>query len=274
MPGRGSSGLLTASSSSTWPSGIVVDHHLERAQHGHARAARVWFRSSRTQCSSSATSTVLLNLVTPIALAEVADRLRRVAAAAHAGDRRHARVVPAADVAVLHQLRAACACSSRCRSGSAGRTRSAAGATAAGQLVDEPVVERPVVLELQRADRVRDPLDGVRTGRGRSRTSGRCTTCRRCGGACACRMRYITGSRRFMLGEAMSIFARSTRVAVGELAGAHPLEQVEVLLDGAVAVGAVPAGLGQRAAVARGSRRRSGRRRRPCPCWISWTAHS
>ena len=37
--------------------------------------------------------------------------------------------------------------------------------------------------------------------------------------------------------------------AVGELAGAHALEQVEVLLDGAVAVRAFLAGLGQRAAV-------------------------
>ena len=37
--------------------------------------------------------------------------------------------------------------------------------------------------------------------------------------------------------------------AVGELAGPHALEQVEVLLDRAVAVGAVLARLGQRAAV-------------------------
>jgi hypothetical protein len=62
------------------------------------------------------------------------------------------------------------------------------------------------------------------------------------------RMRYITGSRR-LKGDAMSILARSTRGAVGELAGAHAAEEVEVLLDAAVAVRAVRAGLGQRAAV-------------------------
>ena len=44
-------------------------------------------------------------------------------------------------------------------------------------------------------------------------------------------MRYIVGSRMFMLGEAMSILARSTQLAVGELAGTHPSEQVKILLD-------------------------------------------
>ena len=61
-------------------------------------------------------------------------------------------------------------------------------------------------------------------------------------------MRYITGSRMFRLGEAMSIFARKVRDAVGELAGPHPLEQVKVLVDRAIAVGAVRARLGERAA--------------------------
>ena len=46
----------------------------------------------------------------------------------------------------------------------------------------------------------------------------------------------------------MSIFARRVLRAVGELAGLHPLEQVEVLRDRAVAVGAVRARRGQRAA--------------------------
>ena len=75
----------------------------------------------------------------------------------------------------------------------------------------------------------------------------------------------MTGSRMFMLGEAMSILARSVARAVGELAGAHAREQVQVLLDGAVAVGAVLARLGQRAAVLADLVRRSGRRHRPCP---------
>ncbi len=85
----------------------------------------------------------------------------------------------------------------------------------------------------------------------------------------AWRMRYRTGSRRFRLGDAMSILARSVARAVRELAGAHAREQVEVLLDRAVAVRAVLPGLGQRAAVLADLARRSGRRRRPCPSWMS-----
>ena len=79
-----------------------------------------------------------------------------------------------------------------------------------GQALVEPVVERPVVLELQRAERVRDALDGVRRCRAPSRRSGRSSTSSPVRWWCAWRMRYITGSRRLMLGEAMSIFARST----------------------------------------------------------------
>ena len=37
--------------------------------------------------------------------------------------------------------------------------------------------------------------------------------------------------------------------AVGKFAGLHALEQIEIFFDGAVAIGAVLAGLGQRAAV-------------------------
>ena len=47
----------------------------------------------------------------------------------------------------------------------------------------------------------------------------------------------------------MSILARSTRRAVGELAGFHAGEEVEILFDGAVAIGRVFAGLGEGAAV-------------------------
>ena len=52
-----------------------------------------------------------------------------------------------------------------------------------------------------------------------------------------------------MLGDAMSILRAQHARAVGELARAHPREQVEVLLDRPVAPRAVAAGLGQRAAV-------------------------
>ena len=131
------------------------------------------------------------------------------------------------------------------------------------QVLDEPVVERPVVLELERAERVRDALDRVRLRRARSRTSGRCTRRRRSGGGVAWRMRYSTGSRMLMLGEAMSIFARSTWAPSANSPARIRAEEVEVLLHRPVAVRAVPAGLGQRAAVLADLVRASGRRRRP-----------
>ena len=52
-----------------------------------------------------------------------------------------------------------------------------------------------------------------------------------------------------MFGDAMSIFARSTCAAVGELARAHAAEEVEVLADRARAVRTVPARLGERASI-------------------------
>ena len=59
----------------------------------------------------------------------------------------------------------------------------------------------------------------------------------------------MTGSRMLRLGEAMSILARRTRGAVGELARLHAREEVEVFFDRAIAIRAVLAGLGQSAAI-------------------------
>ncbi len=59
----------------------------------------------------------------------------------------------------------------------------------------------------------------------------------------------MTGSRMLRLGEAMSILARRTRRAVGELAGFHAGEEVEIFLDRAVAIGAVLSRFGEGAAV-------------------------
>ena len=62
-------------------------------------------------------------------------------------------------------------------------------------------------------------------------------------------MRYITGSRRLMFGERRSILRAQGARAVGKLAGAHPAEQIEILLDGAIAIGRFLSGLrGQAAA--------------------------
>ncbi len=62
-------------------------------------------------------------------------------------------------------------------------------------------------------------------------------------------MRYITGSRMFRLGEAMSILARRHARAVRKLAGLHAREQIEIFFDRTIAIRAFLARLGQRAAI-------------------------
>ncbi len=178
---------------------------------------------------------------------EVADALGREAAPAQARDRGHPRIVPAAHVALVdeaqqHALR-----------------QDGVGEVEPGELVlarprrhrqvlDEPVVEGPVDLELERADRVRDALDRVGLA---VREVVRRVDAPRVAGA---RMRRVQDPVQHRVAQVdvrrghVDPGAQHAR-AVGELAAAHPLEEVEVLLDRAVAPRAVPAGLGQRAAV-------------------------
>ncbi len=59
----------------------------------------------------------------------------------------------------------------------------------------------------------------------------------------------MMGSRMLMLGEAMSILARRTRLPSGEFAVLHAGEDVEIFVDGAGAIGAVFAGFIEVAAV-------------------------
>ena len=59
----------------------------------------------------------------------------------------------------------------------------------------------------------------------------------------------MTGSRKLILGEAMSIFARRVRLPSGNSPARMRSKQIEILLDGTVSVGTVLARLGQRAAV-------------------------
>ena len=187
-------------------------------------------------------------LPTPIRSQKVADRLRRVAAPAQPHQGRHARVVPAADIALLDQLQELALAHHRVGQVEAGKFVLLR-AVDAEQVVQEPVVEGAVVLELQGADGVGDPLDGVATGRGRSRTSDRCTTRRRCGDGWHGVIRYMTGSRRFRLGEAMSILARSTLAPSGNSPARIRRNRSRFSSDGPVPVGALLARLGQGAAV-------------------------
>ena len=127
----------------------------------------------------------------------------------------------------------------------------------------QPVVQRTMILELERAERMRDALERIRQ---RVRVVVHRVDAPRVAGAMVGRVAnpierrvaHVEVRRRHV-----DLRAQHVR-AVRELAGAHPREEIEVLLDRPVAVRAVASRLGQRAAIARESRRRSGCPRTPC----------
>jgi hypothetical protein len=115
-------------------------------------------------------------------------------------------------------------------------------------VLEQPVVEWPVDLELERAQGVGDALDGVglavgevvrrvdAPGIARARVG-------RVDDAVEDRVAQVDVGRRHV--DACAQHPRT----VGELAGAHPPEEIEVLLDRAVPPRRRAAGLGQRPAV-------------------------
>ncbi len=197
------------------------------------------------------------------AFAEIADGRGRVAAAAQAGDRRQARIVPAADVAFLDELQQLALAHHRVGEVEP-REFDLARLGGHRAVVDEPIVKRPVVLELQRAERVGDVLERVLQRMGevihRIDAPG------------------VAGV--VVLGVHDPIEHRIAQVHVGrrhvdlgaqhalaflELAGPHPGEQVEVFLHRAVAARRVGAGRGEVAALRADFLGRCRHRHRPCP---------
>ena len=116
------------------------------------------------------------------------------------------------------------------------------------QALDQPVVERSVVLELHGADGVGDAFDGI--GLAMGEVIGRIDA------------PGIAGARVRGVDDAVEHRVAQVDVARGhvdlcperprplrKLTGPHAQEEIQVLLDGPRAIGAVPAGLGQAAAV-------------------------
>ena len=182
------------------------------------------------------------------ALAEVTDRLRRIAATAQAGDGRHARVVPAVHDAVVHHFLKEPLTHDRvghiepCEFDLSGLRIPPA------ELVEDPVVQRTMILELQRADRVRDAFDCIfdRMCKVVHRIDAPFIPCVVVGGvrnAVDDRVTHVDiGAGHVDLG-AQHLFA------VLVFAFLHLLEERQVLLHGAVSVRALLAGLRQCAAV-------------------------
>ena len=236
------------------------------------RRSAVLLSASRTEKSNMPASTWLLALDDADALDEIADRFRRHAAAAETGNGRHARIVPAGDIAAAHQsgqhaLRQQRMGDVEPRHFILMRLRRHA------QVFDEPVVERPVILEFERADRMRDAFDGVGLAMGEivaridlPGVAG--ARMRRMDDAVEHRVAQIDVARRHV-----DLGAQHAR-AVGEFAGLHAGEQIEVFLNRAVAERARLARLGQRAAVGPHLVLASGRRHKPCRRWIRSTAPS
>ena len=115
-------------------------------------------------------------------------------------------------------------------------------------MFDHPVVQRAVILELQRAERVRDAFE--RVGDRMRVVVGRIDAPRVAGAVMRGvpdpvqrRVPHVHVRRRHV-----DLRAQHVR-AVGELARPHAREQVEVLCDRPIAIGTVAARFGQRAAV-------------------------
>ena len=138
---------------------IILDHDLERPQHRHApqrglveKLANAEFQHADIDHAVGFGDTDTLD--------EFADRSRRHAAPLQSGNGRHARIIPADDVAAAHQFGQDALRQQRVGQieprelilTRLGRHR---------QLVEQPLIERAMVLEFQRADRMRDAFDGV-----------------------------------------------------------------------------------------------------------------
>ena len=228
------------------PLGIVGERHLDRVEHRHhARRALVQVLADAVLELCDIDHVLLLRHTN--ARAEVADRLRRVAATAQAADRRHPRVVPPRDMALLHELQQLALAHHRVVQVQAGEL-DLLRPIALEQVVDAPVVERTMVFELQRAERVGDLLERVRDRVGvvvhrvDAPRIARAMVMR-AADAVQRRIAHVEVRRPHV-----DLRAQDVR-AVFERTGAHAREQVEALGDRTVAIRTVPARFGQRAPI-------------------------
>ena len=238
---------------------VVLDHHPERPQHRHAALRRTVQDLAHAVLEQGDIDQIVA-LRDADAPRELANRGRRHAAPAQPGERRHARIVPPAHVALLDQLDQAALGQDGVRQIEP-RELVLARPARHRQMLDQPVVQRPVVFELERAQRVRHPLDRIRLAV--REVVGRVDAPRIAGA----RVRGVQDAIEHRIAQIevarchVDLRAQDAG-AVRELAGAHAAQQVEVLLGRAIAVRAVPAGLGERAAVSADLRRATDRRRR------------
>ena len=227
--------------------GPVDERDLQRIHHGHGPG-----RGVAQRLAHAVIQQIALHLGIALGHAHAAHEVVNggggIAAAAHGHQRGHAGIVPAADHLFLHQAAQIALGHDGALDVQAGELDLARRLIGHLRLADEPVVQRAMDLVFQRAQRVGHALDGVLHGM----------------------LEVVHGIDAPLSAGAMvrmavdAVHGRVAQQHVGrghvdlgaqhagalfELAVLHALEQVEVLLHRAVAIGAVHAGPGQRAAI-------------------------
>ena len=220
--------------------GVVVDHQLDRVQHRHAAGCRQLQLSPQHgfQLAHVHKAVCLGDAGPPH---ELKNARRGVAAAAQAGQGRHAGVVPAVHDALFHQLAQVALAHHGVGHVQAGKFPLLR-ELAAEQVFDHPVVQRAVILKFQAAQRMGDPLDGVldRVGKVVQRVDAPLVPL-----AMVAHMLDAVDGRvaHIHVGAGQVDLGPQCLFAVGKLAGAHTAEQIKVFLRRAVPVGGRPAGL-------------------------------
>jgi len=225
--------------------GIVFDDHLERVEHCHAaRRLCVQVLAHAEFQQVHVDHAVVLRYPDP--LAEVPDRLRRIPAPPHARDGGHPRVVPAVHELLLHELQELPLAHDRVGEVEPGELDLLRMVHA--QLVEVPVVERPVVFEFKGADGVGDAFEGVGEAVGEVVHGVDAPVA---AGAVMVRVQYAVDDRiaHVEVGGGHVDFCPERPFALLELAVAHALEEVQVFLDAAAPEGAFLSRLGERAPV-------------------------
>ena len=146
------------------PLGIVGEHHLHRIEHRHhTRHAHVEVVANEVLEQRQLGTHGFPRHAH--GLPERVNRLGRHAAPAQTGERRHARIIPPAYELLVHEPQELALAHHRVLDLTAGELHLRGRMLIPG-LAHEPVVDLAAVLELQRAQRARDALDGVRQSMG------------------------------------------------------------------------------------------------------------
>ncbi|OQA15013.1 MAG: hypothetical protein BWY63_03025 [Chloroflexi bacterium ADurb.Bin360] len=180
------------------------------------------------------------------ALREIPDGFGGIAATAQSRECRHAGVIPTADVPTLHEAQQPTLAHDRVGEIEPGKFNLLRVVDA--QLVKVPIIERAMVLELERADGVGDALDGILQP---VRPIVHGVDAPGIARAVMARVQDAVhhGVAQVEVGRAHVNFGAQHPRTIGKFSRAHATEEVKVLLDGAVAIGAILTRFGERAAI-------------------------